>query len=253
MFQDEATTIRSSSTALTLQRQHKDRKVVLVSKDIALRLKAESLNIIAEDYLTGKVRDVRDAMYSGRTVLDDVDEAQMEQIVRAWAHAGGRAGPSAPLEERLPSLGTEGASGKYDHALLRPTMATAHVCASVKNASRARTPAMRGGQRRPGRQAPAGAGAGELLLAGLLLLNGLLTSAPRDLCRGPWCPQQQGHQVPARRYPEQARLRLQPLWDNLKLIEDPVREATARRSASSRCWRTRRSPSPRSPTSVAAA
>ncbi|MFN8352737.1 MAG: PhoH family protein [Flavobacteriales bacterium] len=80
VFQDGKNDHQIINAALTLQRQHKDRKVVLVSKDIALRLKAKSLNIIAEDYLTGKVRDVRDAMYSGRTVLDDVDEAQIDRL-----------------------------------------------------------------------------------------------------------------------------------------------------------------------------
>jgi len=80
VFQDSKNDHQIINAALTLQRQHKDRKVVLVSKDIALRLKAKSLNIIAEDYLTGKVRDVRDAMYSGRTVLDGVDESHIDRL-----------------------------------------------------------------------------------------------------------------------------------------------------------------------------
>lgn len=80
VFQDGKNDHQIINAALTLQRQHKDRKVVLVSKDIALRLKAKSLNIIAEDYLTGKVRDVRETMYSGRTVKEDVDEGLIDRL-----------------------------------------------------------------------------------------------------------------------------------------------------------------------------
>jgi predicted ribonuclease YlaK len=68
VFQDGKNDHQILNATLTLQRQNKDRKVMLVTKDIALRLKAKSLNIIAEDYLTGKVRDVREKLYTGRTV-----------------------------------------------------------------------------------------------------------------------------------------------------------------------------------------
>ena len=46
-------------------REHPGKKVVLVSKDINLRLKAKSLNIHAEDYETGKIKDV-EMLYSGK-------------------------------------------------------------------------------------------------------------------------------------------------------------------------------------------
>nr|MBP7515859.1 PhoH family protein [Flavobacteriales bacterium] len=80
VFQDGKADHQILNAALTLQRQNKDRKVVLVTKDVALRLKAKSLNINSEDYLTGKVRDVRDAMYSGRTVMEDVDETLIDTL-----------------------------------------------------------------------------------------------------------------------------------------------------------------------------
>src|SRR5690606_25660771 len=68
------------NAALTLQRQHKDRKVVLVSKDVALRLKAKSLNILAEDYLTGKVRDLGRNLFTGLTVEENTDDAVVEDL-----------------------------------------------------------------------------------------------------------------------------------------------------------------------------
>jgi PhoH-like ATPase len=73
------------NATLTLQRQNKDRKVVLVTKDVALRLKAKSLDITAEDYLAGKVRDVREKLYTGRTVVDDFPEHAIDGLFEAGA------------------------------------------------------------------------------------------------------------------------------------------------------------------------
>lgn len=80
VFQDAKNDHQILNAALTLQRQNKERKVVLVSKDIALRLKAKSLNIVAEDYLTGKVHDVGAKLYTGRTVREDIDEALIDGL-----------------------------------------------------------------------------------------------------------------------------------------------------------------------------
>ena len=60
VFDDAKADHQILNATLTLQRQNKDRTVILVSKDIALRLKAKSLNIIAEDYLK-EGRDVRES------------------------------------------------------------------------------------------------------------------------------------------------------------------------------------------------
>lgn len=80
VFQDGKNDHQIINAALTLQRQHKDRKVVLVSKDVALRLKAKSLNILAEDYLTGKVRDLGRNLFTGLTVEEDTDDAVVEDL-----------------------------------------------------------------------------------------------------------------------------------------------------------------------------
>ncbi|MFT5601186.1 MAG: PhoH-like ATPase [Flavobacteriales bacterium] len=44
------------NAALTLKELEPDRKVILVSKDINLRLKAKALDLTAEDYTTGKIK-----------------------------------------------------------------------------------------------------------------------------------------------------------------------------------------------------
>jgi PhoH-like ATPase len=52
-----------------LRGRRRDRQVILVSKDVNLRIKAKSLGLPAEDYATGKVRHV-DRLYSGTACWD---------------------------------------------------------------------------------------------------------------------------------------------------------------------------------------
>jgi PhoH-like ATPase len=57
------------NATMQLAEERPDCTVVLVTKDINLRLKARSLNIKAEDYETGKVKDI-DQLYKGNTTLN---------------------------------------------------------------------------------------------------------------------------------------------------------------------------------------
>jgi PhoH-like ATPase len=65
--------------ALKLQEEYPSKKVILVSKDICLRLKAKALDVWAEDYETGKIKNIND-LYTGHRVLELEDEAQLEQL-----------------------------------------------------------------------------------------------------------------------------------------------------------------------------
>lgn len=65
--------------ALQLQEDHRDKKVILVSKDICLRLKAKALNVLAEDYETGKVKDVR-SLHKGQQVVTAANEVLIDSI-----------------------------------------------------------------------------------------------------------------------------------------------------------------------------
>lgn len=67
------------NAALSVKQQHPDRKVIMVSKDINLRLKAKSLNLLAEDYETGKVKDVA-GLYSGKTELHNVARKYIDEL-----------------------------------------------------------------------------------------------------------------------------------------------------------------------------
>ncbi|MBU1014498.1 MAG: PhoH family protein [Bacteroidetes bacterium] len=70
---------RILNAAIVLANENPDKKVILVTKDINLRLKAKSLSIPAEDFETGKVKDV-DSLYSGKSVIEDVDKAVIDKL-----------------------------------------------------------------------------------------------------------------------------------------------------------------------------
>jgi len=67
------------NAALYLQEQEPKRPVVLVTKDINLRLKAKALNVAAEDYLTGKVKE-SDTVFTGRAELDGFPEKSLQTM-----------------------------------------------------------------------------------------------------------------------------------------------------------------------------
>jgi PhoH-like ATPase len=67
------------NAALRLKRDEKNSQVILVSKDINLRLKAKALEIPAEDYKTGKVNDLK-MSYSGNSTIDDVDAETIRKL-----------------------------------------------------------------------------------------------------------------------------------------------------------------------------
>jgi len=56
-----------------------DRQVILVTKDVNLRMKAKSIGLPSQDYTTDKVKDV-DALYSGKRVLEDVDSLLIDRL-----------------------------------------------------------------------------------------------------------------------------------------------------------------------------
>ncbi len=72
VFNEDKPDHRILNSALLLQKEERGRKVILVSKDVNLRLKAKALGLHAEDYTTGKIQNIS-SLYSGRTVIEDVN------------------------------------------------------------------------------------------------------------------------------------------------------------------------------------
>ena len=69
------------NAALTLTQTAKDSKVILVSKDINLRLKAKALNITAEDFETGKI-DRDSTLYTGKQLVENVESDYINKLYK---------------------------------------------------------------------------------------------------------------------------------------------------------------------------
>lgn len=79
VFGDDKNDHRILNAAIRLRNEYPDRKVVFVTKDINLRIKAKSLDIHAEDYETGKVKNVNE-LYKGKTQIEHVDTGLIDTI-----------------------------------------------------------------------------------------------------------------------------------------------------------------------------
>jgi PhoH-like ATPase len=67
--------------ALSMKEEAKDRKVILVTKDVNLRLKAKSLDLISEDYETGKIKNL-DMLYTGRSLVEDITTEVVNEVYK---------------------------------------------------------------------------------------------------------------------------------------------------------------------------
>ncbi len=79
IFGDNKPDHRILNAALKLSEDHPDKKVILVSKDINLRLKAKALNLNAEDFETGKIQNI-DELYTGKSQLEEVKPAVIDKL-----------------------------------------------------------------------------------------------------------------------------------------------------------------------------
>ena len=80
IFGEEKNDHKILNAALHLKQLEKGRKVILVSKDINLRLKAKSLDIFAEDYETGKIKNISELENTGLFRLEGVDIEGINQL-----------------------------------------------------------------------------------------------------------------------------------------------------------------------------
>lgn len=69
------------NAALTLKQNEPKRQVILVSKDINLRLKAKSLDLPAEDYETGKIKNVS-TLHTGKEELEDISSEDIDALFK---------------------------------------------------------------------------------------------------------------------------------------------------------------------------
>lgn len=79
VFGEEKNDHKIINSAIKLRDTYPKARVVLVTKDICLRVKAKSMNIFAEDYRTGKIKDADD-LYTGKKSLDNVTEKLIDDL-----------------------------------------------------------------------------------------------------------------------------------------------------------------------------
>lgn len=79
IFDDKKGDHKILNAAIALQEEKKDCKIILVTKDINLRIKAKALNLVAEDYNTGKVKDVSD-LHLGKQKIENLPSETIKEI-----------------------------------------------------------------------------------------------------------------------------------------------------------------------------
>lgn len=70
---------RILNVAIIMQHEFPENKVILVTKDINLRIKSKSMNIQAEDFHRGTVKNVS-SLYTGRSEINDVPSPIIDKI-----------------------------------------------------------------------------------------------------------------------------------------------------------------------------
>lgn len=84
VFADNKNDHRILNAALTMKNQEgANRPVILISKDINLRLKAKSLELPAEDYETGKIKNVN-TLTTGKTELEDINSEHIDDLFKNY-------------------------------------------------------------------------------------------------------------------------------------------------------------------------
>lgn len=89
---------RILNTALYVSEKYPNRKVIMVTKDINLRIKAKSLSLTAEDYETGKIKDVNEQLYTGKSEMQKVPTELINEI-----YEKGFCDPASLLKKQKPT------------------------------------------------------------------------------------------------------------------------------------------------------
>jgi len=82
-FQDDCPDHRIINCAYKLHIDNPGRDVILVTKDTNMRLKSRSLGLIAEDYTTDAVNDMRE-VYAGSRLIEDVVSEEIDNIYASY-------------------------------------------------------------------------------------------------------------------------------------------------------------------------
>jgi len=78
-FPEDTSDHRILAIADHISRNNRDNAVILISKDINLRMKAKSIGILAQDYETDKVRNIDD-IYKSVSIYENLDDQLIMQL-----------------------------------------------------------------------------------------------------------------------------------------------------------------------------
>jgi len=81
-FQEHKPDHRILSAALSLKKRQPRQPVVLVSKDVNLRLKARAIGLESQDYYNDKIEDI-DKLYRGKRLVEDVNPDIIDRLYSA--------------------------------------------------------------------------------------------------------------------------------------------------------------------------
>ncbi|MBX3006559.1 MAG: PhoH family protein [Melioribacteraceae bacterium] len=105
VFREDTVDHRVLSAAFEAIKKIKEKsKVVLVTKDVNLRMKAKALGIMAEDYTTDRVTNVEE-LYSGKAILEDFDDDLLQKFYQAPFEV--------PAKATIKKIKTEAVPNKY--------------------------------------------------------------------------------------------------------------------------------------------
>ena len=80
IFREDTHDHRILSTALEIKKKAKPKQaVILVPKDVNLRMKAKAVGVLAEDYATDRIGNVEE-LYSGKEIIEDFDDLLLSKI-----------------------------------------------------------------------------------------------------------------------------------------------------------------------------
>ncbi|HKI59443.1 MAG TPA: PhoH family protein [Mariprofundaceae bacterium] len=96
---------RILAVTMTLQKESPDREVILVSKDINLRIKARAVGLVSEDYRSDRIVDDLDVLSSGQIKLGDEQWAALSEGMKVEGlDHGNRYTVTWPEDMPLPNM-----------------------------------------------------------------------------------------------------------------------------------------------------
>ena len=79
LFKEDTPDHRILSTAFEINKKKNDGSIILVTKDVNLRMKAKALGIPAEDYTTDRIINVEE-LYSGKQTVENFNHDLIEKL-----------------------------------------------------------------------------------------------------------------------------------------------------------------------------